>query len=117
MVACVPAIRTGLDRALDGQLGDTALRPRRAEPAHAAAAVTAAVERSRRALVLDAADVGGDAERAVEEAASTGGYATLARHWQTSPVIETTGSFAEYTRAHAAPVDEAPRALPPQDGP
>jgi CelD/BcsL family acetyltransferase involved in cellulose biosynthesis len=32
----------------------------------------------------------------VEDGARDGGYRTLARHWQTSPLIETTGSLAEY---------------------
>jgi CelD/BcsL family acetyltransferase involved in cellulose biosynthesis len=96
MVACLPAVRAGLDVRSMANWETPLFAPVATEPVHAATVVESAVERSRRALVLDAIALAGEAERAVEDGARDGGYRTLARHWQTSPLIETTGSLAEY---------------------
>ena len=69
MVACLPAVRAGLDVRSMANWETPLFAPVATEPVHAAAVVQSAVERSRRALVVDAAAVGGEAERAVEDGA------------------------------------------------
>jgi CelD/BcsL family acetyltransferase involved in cellulose biosynthesis len=96
MLACLPSVRAG--RNLIGMANwETPLySPIAARPADAEPVLREAVERSARMLVLDGIEAGGDGERAVEAMAGSARIPTLARHWQTSPVIETTGTFEEY---------------------
>jgi CelD/BcsL family acetyltransferase involved in cellulose biosynthesis len=96
MVACLPAVRERRDLRAMANWETPLYSPIAAAPADAEAVLREAVERSARMLVLDGIEAGGDGERAVEAMARLARYGMLARHWQTSPVIETTGSFEEY---------------------
>jgi CelD/BcsL family acetyltransferase involved in cellulose biosynthesis len=103
MLGVLPAARAGLPavRAFTGLRAmvnwETPLfTPVAAEASHAEQLVRAAAERSRTALTIEALEVGGDGERAIRRGAEAAGCRTVVREWQTSPIIDTTGSFEDY---------------------
>ena len=96
MLACLPAVRTGRNLSAMANWETPLYAPVAAQPADAEPVLLQAVERSARMLVLDGIESGGDGERAIQAMARSAHIETLARHWQTSPVIETTGSFEDW---------------------
>jgi CelD/BcsL family acetyltransferase involved in cellulose biosynthesis len=96
MLGCLPAMRAG--RNLRGMVNwETPLfSPIAAEARYAECVVREAIERCRAVLSIDAVEANGDGERAIQRMARESGCKTLVRHWQISPVIDTSGTFEEY---------------------
>jgi CelD/BcsL family acetyltransferase involved in cellulose biosynthesis len=96
ITGCLPLVRAGRNLRSMANWETPLFGPVAVGEEHASAVVRAALARSGRTLVLDAIAEGGEGELAVAQAARATGHPLHARHWQTSPVIETAGELDDY---------------------
>jgi CelD/BcsL family acetyltransferase involved in cellulose biosynthesis len=96
MLGCLPAFRVGKDLQAMVNWETPLFAPIAADAMHTERVLQEAVARCGTALLIEGVEARGDAAVTIERSAASAGYKPLAHRWQTSPIIETRGTFEEY---------------------